>query len=90
MAIYDGTGAHLVRDEGYLRAAIKYEEPDLVVLDSLRRLTPGSDENDSGDMAEVVGLIKDDDAIRTGCGVTRIRSIYGIRANREVAQETAS
>lgn len=58
VAIYDAGAAHLVDDEVYIRAAIDKEDPDLLVLDSLRRLTPGTDENDSGAMAEVIGIVK--------------------------------
>jgi predicted ATP-dependent serine protease len=58
VAIYDAVGAHVVRDAEYISNAIRYERPDLVVLDSLRRLTPGTEENDSGAMADVVGQAK--------------------------------
>jgi hypothetical protein len=58
VAIYDASAAHLVRDADAVEAAIEHERPDLLVLDSLRRLTPGTDENDSGAMAEVVGRVK--------------------------------
>jgi AAA domain len=53
----DAMGAHLIKDEKHLRALIKLVQPDLVIYDSLRRLTGGLDENDSRDMAAVMGLL---------------------------------
>jgi hypothetical protein len=58
VSIYDGSTAHLKRDGEDFVAMIDFERPDLLVLDSLRRLTPGTDENDSGEMAEIIGFIK--------------------------------
>jgi hypothetical protein len=58
VAIYDASSTHVVHHQKAIARAIKADKPDLLVLDSLRRLTPGTDENDSGDMAEVIGVIK--------------------------------
>jgi DNA-binding transcriptional ArsR family regulator len=59
VAIFDaGSGVHLVHDLDEFRAALAEIRPAMVVLDSLRRLTPGSEENDSGAMAEAIGATK--------------------------------
>jgi DNA-binding transcriptional ArsR family regulator len=58
-AIYDAQASvHVVEHDQFFRAVLQYEKPDLLVLDSLRRLSPGSDENDSGAMAEIVSVVK--------------------------------
>ncbi len=58
ITIFDGQGVHIVDDAADFGALLKATKPDLLVLDSLRSLTPGTDENDSGAMAEVMGVIK--------------------------------
>jgi hypothetical protein len=50
--IYGAHGAHLVDDFDEIEAVIVEHRPSLVVLDSLRRLLPGAEENDSDAMAE--------------------------------------
>jgi hypothetical protein len=59
LLVADGTKLRLPRDIGLLRELIKETAAGLVVLDSLRRLTPGKRENDSDDMAPVVAEIAD-------------------------------
>lgn len=59
VAIYDASASvHLVSDFDAIHAVVAAEKPDMLVLDSLRRLTPGSEENDSGAMAEAIGSMK--------------------------------
>jgi predicted ATP-dependent serine protease len=58
VAIYDGGSAHLKHHAEDFNDMLDHEKPDLLVLDSLRRLTAGTDENESGAMAEVLGFIK--------------------------------
>lgn len=55
----DTLGLDLGSEEGCaeLQEALAAETPALVVLDSLRRLTPGKRENDSDDMAPVLGRL---------------------------------
>lgn len=58
LAIYDAVGADLIRDFEEIEQAVADHSARLVVLDSLRRLLPGAEENDSGAMAEALGLCK--------------------------------
>jgi hypothetical protein len=59
IVIYDAQrSVHIVTHDKQFRSMLEHEQPDLLVLDSLRRLTPGSEENDSGVMAEVVSGVK--------------------------------
>jgi hypothetical protein len=54
VAIYDASRTHLIRNLDEVTSVVGEEEPDLVVFDSLRRLVPGFDENDSDEMAIVI------------------------------------
>jgi RecA-family ATPase len=55
VAIYDAAGFHLVNDAERIDAAIEEQGAvALVVFDSLRALLPGTEENDSGAMAEAL------------------------------------
>jgi hypothetical protein len=54
LLVADGTQLRLPRDLGLVRADIEATGAGLVVLDSLRRLTPRSRENESDDMAVVI------------------------------------
>ncbi len=59
VAIYDASASvHLEHDYAEISSVVEAEQPDLVVFDSLRRLTGGSEENDSHDMAEAIGAMK--------------------------------
>jgi hypothetical protein len=55
--IADGTKLHLPEHIELLRALILHVAADLVILDSLRRLTPGLDEDSSRDMAPVLAAL---------------------------------
>jgi AAA domain len=57
LLVADGTKLRLPRDLDGLRSLIQETGAELVVLDSLRRLTPGIRENESDDMAAVVADI---------------------------------
>ena len=59
VVIYDASTTRVQQNAKNIRAAIKWEAPDLLVLDSLRRMTVGMDENESGAMATVVALTKE-------------------------------
>jgi AAA domain len=54
MLVADGTKIQLPRKLGLLRELIVATGAELVILDSLRRLTPGLDEDSSRDMAPVI------------------------------------
>lgn len=56
--IFGASGAHLVTDEQEIEQVISRLRPALVVFDSLRRLLPGTDENDSEAMAAAVGGVQ--------------------------------
>ena len=56
--IYNAAGMHLVRDFEEFEAAIITYEPVLAVFDSMRRLVPGTEENDSDAMAEATGCLQ--------------------------------
>lgn len=58
LAIYDATEVHLVNDYDQIERAMRKFKPRLVVLDSLRRMLPGVEENDSGQMADALGCCK--------------------------------
>ena len=53
--VADATGIRFPDDIEELESLIELTGPDLVVLDSLRRLAPGAKENDSDEMAPLVG-----------------------------------
>jgi AAA domain len=57
LLVADGSRIKLPRDLKKLRDLIEATEADLVVLDSLRRLTAGRRESDSDDMAPVIGAL---------------------------------
>jgi hypothetical protein len=57
LLVADGTQMTLPRDIYLLDALIEQTGVGVVVLDSLRRLTPGKRENDSDDMAPTIGAI---------------------------------
>ena len=70
VAIWDASeGVHLVTDYSDIVQIVEREKPDLVVFDSLRRLTPGSQENDSDVMADAIAHVKQ---IAQTCGVAVI------------------
>lgn len=58
LTIFDGTGVSLLNDYDEIEEKVGEVKPRLIVLDSLRRLLPGVEENDSGAMAEAMGLCK--------------------------------
>lgn len=58
LAMYDATGVNLLKDYDEIEKTVREVKPRLIVLDSLRRLLPGVEENDSGAMAEAMGLCK--------------------------------
>jgi hypothetical protein len=59
LEIFDATGTHLVDHYGELEETVASRKgAKLVVLDSLRRLVPGTEENDSSDMADALGMCK--------------------------------
>lgn len=58
VSIYEAAGLHLVRDLGEFRAELTANPADLIVFDSLRRLLPGTEENDSDKMAEGIAAIR--------------------------------
>ncbi len=59
LAIYDASGIHLVEDYEKVEAAVAENRgATLVILDSLRRLLPGTEENDSSVMADALGVCK--------------------------------
>ncbi len=71
LIVADGTGLQLPRDIGDVAAIVHHHRANLMVLDSLRRLTAGRRENDSDDMAPVMAALSEL-ARKTGCAVVVI------------------
>jgi putative DNA primase/helicase len=59
MYVADGSRIGLTKGTATLRALIKATGARLVILDALRRLTPGLDEDSSKDMAPFIGALAD-------------------------------
>jgi hypothetical protein len=57
-SIYEAHGWHLESDLRDLEAMLREQAPALVVLDSFRSLWPGGDENDSGEVAQVLDPLR--------------------------------
>jgi hypothetical protein len=57
LLVADGSCFPLLKKIDDLQALIEATEADLVVIDSLRRMTPGADEDSSRDMAPVVAAL---------------------------------
>lgn len=55
--VADGMGLRLPDDIGVVKDIVQQVGANLIVLDSLRRLTPGKRENDSDDMAPVMAAL---------------------------------
>ncbi|MGI8712390.1 MAG: AAA family ATPase [Solirubrobacteraceae bacterium] len=55
--VADGMGLRLPDDIGVVKDIVQAVGANLIVLDSLRRLTPGKRENDSDDMAPVMAVL---------------------------------
>lgn len=58
LSIYDAGGLHLVEDIETIGHVVEEKGASLLVLDSMRALLPGSEENDSGEMAEALASCK--------------------------------
>ncbi len=58
LAYVEAQGFDLRKDERDVKALLRHVRPDVLVLDSLRSLAPGLDENDSGPVEEVLGPLR--------------------------------
>ena len=56
--VADAAGIDLRRDIGHVQALVNETRPDLLVLDSLRSMTPGMDENDTSQTARVLDSLR--------------------------------
>lgn len=57
LAYYLAEGAHIERDRDEIARLVRTERADLLVIDSLRRLTPGADENSSDEMLPAIAAL---------------------------------
>jgi AAA domain len=58
VAVADASAIDLRRDIGVLEGLVNDERPDLLVLDSLRSMTPGMDENDTSQTARALDPLR--------------------------------